>query len=69
MAKLNVGNKFVPIYHGAPSLTFEVVSLDRNKNEVEVRVTNDKGNVWCEKWDDLDVAEMAFEISEYAFVN
>ena len=67
MAKLNVGDKFIPIFHGASPLTFEVVSLDRRENKIEVRVTNDKGNVWREQWD-LNDTEMGIEISEYTIL-
>ena len=67
MAKLNVGDKFIPIFPGSSSLIFEVVSLDRRENKLEVRVTNDKGNVWREQWD-LDDTEMGIGISEYTIL-
>lgn len=67
MAKLNVGDKFIPIFPGASSSIFEVVSLDRRENKIEVKVTNDKGYVWREQWD-LNDTEMGIEISEYTIL-
>lgn len=49
-------------------LVFEVLSIDRPNNSIRVLVKNFKGNKWEETWDDLNVAEIAFTIREYEFI-
>lgn len=45
-------------------LAFRVLSVDREKNSLTVKVIG-RGAGYEETWDDLDVTEMAFEIGEY----
>ena len=62
---LKVGDVFQQAWKGAKApLMFRVLSIDREKNTLRVKVIGNGVN-HEEDWDDLDVTESAFDIGEY----
>ncbi len=66
---LQVGDKFQQSYRGCTKpMSFEVLDINRDKNEIKVQCTSFEGYSHTETWDDLDVTEMAFDIREYEII-
>ena len=62
---LQVGDVFQQAWKGCKNpLAFRVLSIDREKNSLRVKVIGNGAN-HEEDWDDLDVTETAFEVGEY----
>ena len=66
---LQVGDIFQQAWKGVKNpLAFRVLSIDREKNSLRVKVIGN-GTNHEEDWDDLDVTEGAFEVGEYKMIS
>ena len=66
---LQVGDIFQQAWKGVKNpLVFRVLSIDREKNSLRVKVIGN-GTNHEEDWDDLDVTEGAFEVGEYKMIS
>lgn len=66
---LNVGNVFRQSWKGCTNpITFEVLSLDREHNNLKVKCSQSNRPTWEEDWNDLDITENAFYSGEYILI-
>lgn len=68
--KIQVNDTFQQAWSGCKNpMWFKVLSVNRNKNSLEVECHSFDGYVHNEEWDDLDLTENAFDIGEYKLLD